>query len=115
MKKIPGAFFPPFDNLEETPQEERVAEKHEAVKEVKAVRNPCNTEGFYTPERRIPAAQKASEYITISVAEYHCLTKAATLLEMIFNCDSYHRDGLVTAARKTIQDIQRAAEAGAAE
>ena len=115
MKKIPGAFFPPFDNLEETPQEARVAEKHAAVNEVKAERNPYNVEGFYTPERRIPAATKASEYITISVAEYHFLTKVATILETIMNCQSYHRDGLVEAARKILQDMKRPAEAGAEE
>lgn len=113
MKKIPGAFFPPFDNLEETPQEARAAEKHAAVKEVKSERNPYNMEGFYTPERRIPAATKASEYITISVAEYHFLTKAATLLEAVMECEGYHRDGTVLAARKILQDMKRPAEAGA--
>lgn len=115
MKKIPGAFFPPFDNLEETPQEARAAEKHAAVNEVKAVRSPYCMDGFYMPERRIPQATKASEHITISVAEYHFLTKAATLLEAVMECEGYHRDGTVRAARKILQDMKRQAEAGAEE
>ena len=58
-------------------------------------------------------AERASEYITISVAEYHFLTKAATILETIMQCQSYYRDGLVEAARKILQDMKRTTEAGA--
>lgn len=76
---------------------------------------PYNVGGFYTPECRMPAATKASEYITISVAEYHFLTKVATLLEAIMECDGYHRDGTVLAVHKILQGMKRPAEAGAEE
>lgn len=76
--------------------------------------------GCETPEyRRMTKApeprptERASEYITISVSEYHFLTKAATILETVMHCQSYHRDGLVQAARKILQDMKRTAEAGA--
>lgn len=66
-------------------------------------------------EAMLPEPDKATKYITITVAEYHCLTKAATLLEAILNCQSYHYDGLVAAVRKILQAMQPTAEAGAAE
>lgn len=66
-------------------------------------------------ERRIPEQKPVSETITISVAEYHCLTKAATLLEVILADKTYGHSDVVEAVRKTIQDMQAAAEAGAEE
>lgn len=74
-------------------------------------------ESLQTPEneRRIPAKKPVSETITISVAEYHFLTKAATLLEAVMECEGYHRDGTVRAARKILQDMKCPAEAGAEE
>ena len=75
---------------------------------------------FDTPEYRRMAkapeprpAERASEYITISVAEYHFLTKAATLLEAILNADKWNPAPVVTAARSTIEEMKRTAEAGA--
>lgn len=59
-----------------------------------------------TPENPENGADK---HITISVAEYHYLTKAATLLEVVMYCESYHRDVLVDAARK-ILTIEAGAE-----
>lgn len=53
-------------------------------------------------ERRIPAAKPVSETITISVAEYHFLTKAATLLEAIMHAPMHDRHALIEAAQKTI-------------
>lgn len=93
MKKIPGAFLPPFDNLEGTPPASVHIPEQASVPPMPPVKAP---------------AKGADEYITISVAEYHFLTKSATLLETIMNCQSYHRDGLVEAARKIL-----AIEAGA--
>lgn len=57
---------------------------------------------------------KTTEYITISVAEYHFLTKAATMLEVMMNADPYNREVLM-ALQKTINDMKTSAEAGAAE
>lgn len=54
----------------------------------------------------------ASEYITISVAEYHFLTKTATLLEAIMAADPYNPKPVVDAVRKALQEMT---EAGAAE
>lgn len=56
----------------------------------------------HKPKQR--AARKAtSEYITISVAEYVCLVKAATLLEVIANDPSY--DG------KAVEPVKATVEA----
>ena len=59
-------------------------------------------------------AQAASKYIIISVAEYHCLTKAAAYLEVILNDPTYNRDA-VAAVLATIEKIHRPAEAGVAK
>lgn len=59
-----------------------------------------------------PVPLRASEYITISVAEYHFLTKCATWLEIIINCQSIHYSGLVEAIRKNLKEMQTS-EAGA--
>ena len=77
---------------------------------------------FDTPEYRrmtkapepIPA-ERASEYITISVAEYHFLTKAATLLEAILSAEVYNPKPVVDAVRKAVEEMKRTAEAGAEE
>lgn len=66
-------------------------------------------------ERRIPAQKPVSETITISVAEYHFLTKAATLLETILNAKSYHVEAVVDSVRATIDSMTGQAEAGAEE
>ena len=55
---------------------------------------------------------QATQYITISVAEYHYLTKAAALLEVVVNDPTYNHDA-VAAVVATIQDMRRAVEAGA--
>lgn len=54
----------------------------------------------------------ASEYITISVAEYHFLTKLATLLEAVLSADKYNPKPVVDAVRKTVEEMT---EAGAEE
>ena len=78
--------------------------------------------GLHTPEFSHPRpaptpkpAERASEYITISVAEYHCLTKAATLLEVILSAKSYHVEAAVETVRTTVDSMIIRAEAGAAE
>lgn len=75
---------------------------------------------FETPEYRrmtpppVPVpAERASEYLTISVAEYHFLTKAATLLEVVLNADWLNREHVVEAARKTVDDMLQAVGEGA--
>lgn len=60
----------------------------------------------------LPEITKATQYITISVAEYHYLTKAAALLEVVVNDPTYNHDA-VAAVAATIQDMRRTVEAGA--
>lgn len=69
----------------------------------------------HVPERRIPAQKPISETITISVAEYHFLTKAATLLEAILNAEDYSQPHVVKAVKNTVEEMKRTAEAGAEE
>lgn len=57
---------------------------------------------------------KVTEYITISVAEYHCLTKAAALLEVVVNDPTYNHEA-VAAVVAAIEKMQHTAEAGAEE
>lgn len=65
----------------------------------------------HIPERvEIP---KPSALITITVAEYHFLTKAATLLEVILADKSYGHENVVECVRNTVEEMQRMAEAGA--
>lgn len=66
-------------------------------------------------ERRIPANKYISEHITIPVAEYHFLTKAATLLEIILADKSYDHKTVVSAVRHVVEEMVQQAEAGAAE
>ena len=66
-------------------------------------------------ERRIPTQKPISETITIPVAEYHFLTKAATLLEIILADKSYSPNTVVAAVRTVVQEMVQQAEAGAAE
>lgn len=66
-------------------------------------------------ERRIPNQKPVSDTVTISVAEYHCLTKAATLLEIILADKSYDHKVVVSAVRTVAQEMVQQAEAGAAE
>lgn len=56
---------------------------------------------------------KTTEYITITVAEYHCLTKAAAMLEVIMNDQTYDHTAVVNAVKATIEEMRRPAEAGA--
>ncbi len=56
-------------------------------------------------------AKTADEYITITVAEYHFLTKAATLLEVITN-DLTLYGNTMEAVKATIQQMQQLAEDG---
>lgn len=62
-----------------------------------------------------PAAKAvADEYITITVAEYVFLVKAATMLEVVANDQTYNRDA-VAAVKSTVQAMLQPAEVGAAE
>lgn len=58
---------------------------------------------------------QATQYITITVAEYHCLTKAAAMLEVIVSDQTYDHTAVVNAVKDSIEAMQRKAEAGAAE
>jgi hypothetical protein len=66
-------------------------------------------------ERRIPTQKPVSETITISVAEYHFLTRMATLLETILSAERYNPKPTVDAVRTVVQEMVQHAEAGAAE
>jgi hypothetical protein len=70
----------------------------------------------HIPERAVfPEIPKPDALITITVAEYHCLTKAATMLEVILADKSYTHDHVVAAVRNAMQDMVQLAEAGAEE
>ena len=79
----------------------------------KELNEPTSTTGsFETPEyRRMTQApapkqdQGASEYITISVAEYHCLTKVATMLELLMKARPYERDTLLRVMEATLDEM----------
>lgn len=58
---------------------------------------------------------RATLYIAISVAEYHCLTKAATLLEVILADKTYNHENVVEAVRNAVADMRQVAEAGGEE
>lgn len=68
--------------------------------------------GCETPEyRRMTKApdpkpaKGADEYITISVAEYHCLTKAATMLELIMKARPYERDAVLRVVEAAVGEM----------
>ena len=78
--------------------------------------------GPYTPEyrRQRPAptpqpAERASKYITISVAEYHFLIKMATLLEVIMKDTTHSVSSAVDAVKAIIKELTEPTEEGAAE
>lgn len=56
---------------------------------------------------------KTTEYITITVAEYHYLTKAAAMLEVICNDQAYDHTNVVNAVKETVEAMKRPVEAGA--
>ena len=53
---------------------------------------------------------KATEYITITVAEYHFLTKMAAMLEVITNDQTYDHTTVVNAAKAAIESMTAGAE-----
>lgn len=64
-----------------------------------------------TPETGVQLEpERATKYISISVAEYHCLTKAATMLEVILAADEYDAEKVVRSCRSVIEDMHRIAE-----
>lgn len=64
-----------------------------------------------TPETGVQLEpERATEYISISVAEYHCLTKAATMLEVILAADEYATEKVVRSCRSVMEDMHRVAE-----
>ena len=66
-------------------------------------------------ERRMPTQKPISDTITIPVAEYHFLTKAATMLETILADKSYDHRVVVDAVRTVVAEMIQQHEAGAAE
>ena len=58
--------------------------------------------------------EETSKYITITVAEYVCLTKAAALLEVVVNDPTYNHEA-VAGVTETVRQMLGTAEAGAAE
>lgn len=59
------------------------------------------------------AENQATQYITISVAEYHYLTKAAALLEVVVNDQTYDHTAAVNAVKATVEQMQQLAGVGA--
>lgn len=55
---------------------------------------------------------KPDKLITITVAEYHCLTKAAAMLEVIINDQTYDHTNTVNAVKATVEAMRNATEAG---
>lgn len=47
---------------------------------------------------------ESTQYIVISVAEYHCLTKAAAMLEVIISDPSYDHTPVVNAVVEASRD-----------
>ena len=54
----------------------------------------------------------ATQYITITVAEYHFLLKAATMLEVVINDPTYNHEA-VAAVKATLEQMLPGPEAGA--
>ena len=57
------------------------------------------------------APQCADQYITLTVAEYHFLLKAATMLEVVANDPTYNHEA-VAAVKETLEQMLRQPEAG---
>ena len=58
---------------------------------------------YYMPEQ-LSAEVEADKFITISVAEYHILTKAAAMLEVIISDPSYDHTTVVNAVAEALRD-----------
>ena len=54
----------------------------------------------------------ATQYITITVAEYHFLLKAATMLEVVANDPTYNHEA-VAAVKETMEHVLSDLKAGA--
>lgn len=65
-----------------------------------------------TPETWVQLEpERATEYISVSVAEYHCLTRAATMLEVILAADEYADEKVVRwSCRSIMENMRRVAE-----
>lgn len=59
--------------------------------------------------------ERVTQHISITVAEYHFLTRMATLLETILAAEQYNPKPTVDAVRTVVQEMVQQAEAGAAE
>lgn len=59
--------------------------------------------------------ERATQHISITVAEYHFLTKMATLLETILAAEQYNPKPTVDAVRTVVAEMIQQHEAGAAE
>lgn len=94
----------------------RLDELSRAVEQKNDVSQETANSQEETPETGVQLEpERATEYISISVAEYHCLTKAATMLEVILANESYSTDTVVAAVRNVVNDMKRMAEGGASE
>lgn len=49
----------------------------------------------------------ATEYITITVAEYHFLTKLATMLEVVLADKTYSHENVVEAVRNAVEEMTK--------
>lgn len=91
----------------------RLAELSRAVEQKGNVSQETANSQEETPETVVQLEpERATEYISISVAEYHCLTKAATMLEVILAADEYATEKVVRSCRSVMEDMHRVAEGG---
>lgn len=80
------------------------------IKQEQERREPIDKKGFQTPEFSAPhmptakPCNEATKYITISVAEYHILTKAAAMLEVIISDPNYDHTYVVNAVAEAMRD-----------
>ena len=89
----------------------RLGELSSAVEQKGNVSQETANSQEETPETGVQLEpERATEYISISVAEYHCLTKAATMLEVILAADEYDAEKVVRSCRSVIEDMRRIAE-----
>lgn len=89
----------------------RLDELSRAVEQKSNVSQETANSQEETPETGVQLEpERAAEYISISVAEYHCLTKAATMLEVILAADEYATEKVVRSCRSVMEDMHRVAE-----
>ena len=90
---------------------ERLKELVDAVEQKNDVSQETANSQEETPETGVQLEpERATKYISISVAEYHCLTKAATMLEVILADKTFTHENVVAAVHNAVGNMCRALE-----